>query len=71
MFIAKVVANIPSLDHLKWLEHWSIFTAYDPVEAALHGINLVFNASVLGGIGLGFVIASLIAFRFRDLPTNS
>ena len=71
MFIAQVVANIPALTSLKWLEHWSIFTAYDPVEAASHGVNLVFNASLLGGIGLGFVIASLIAFRLRDLPTNS
>ncbi|GAC1335805.1 MAG: hypothetical protein NVSMB14_03330 [Isosphaeraceae bacterium] len=71
MFIAQIVANIPSLTNLAWLEHWSIFTAYDPVEAALKGENLSFNAWILGGIGLGSVCAALVAFRVRDLPSNS
>lgn len=69
-YIAQVIANIPSLENWKWLEHVSIFTAYDPVEAALKGQNLAFNAGILGSIGLAGVILGLIAFQTRDLPTS-
>lgn len=69
-YIAQVIANIPSLDNWKWLEHVSIFTAYDPVEAALQGHNLAFNAGILGAIGLTGVVLGLVVFQARDLPTS-
>lgn len=70
-FILMVVANIPAMDEWKWLEHYSIFRAYQPVEAALKGEALVFNATVLAGIaGLG-ILLSFAAFQWRDLPSNS
>jgi ABC-2 type transport system permease protein len=70
-FIAKLVANIPSLEAYKWLEKPSIFTAYDPVEAALYAANLPFNAAVLGGIGLAGLVLGWIVFQYRDLPANA
>lgn len=71
MYVAWVLATIPSLNNLQWLEHWSIFTACDPVEAAIKAENLAFNVSVLGGLGLGFIVAAFVAFNLRDLPANS
>ncbi len=44
-FIALVLSNIPQLD-MKWLEKFSIFKAYDPVEAVIKGENLAFNAGL-------------------------
>ena len=69
-FIALILANIPQLD-VKWLSHFSIFKAYDPVEVVTKGENFAFNAGLLGGIGaLGVVIGFLI-FARRDLPAGS
>ena len=44
MFIALVLANIPQLEDWKWLEKFSIFKAYDPVEVVTKGETLAFNA---------------------------
>jgi ABC-2 type transport system permease protein len=70
-FIAHVVANIPGLDDWKWLDHLSIFDAYDPVEAAIQGQTLAFNAGVLSGLGAAGIVLALWAFHGRDLPANS
>lgn len=70
-FIAQIVANVPTLEAYKWLEKLSIFTAYDPVEAALYAANFPFNASVLGGIGLAGLVLGWIVFQYRDLPANA
>lgn len=71
MFIALIVSGIPSLEEWKWLEKVSIFTAYDPVGAALRGSYFGFNAAVLGGIGLAGIVAGYLAFNVRDLPANT
>ena len=70
-FIAQVVANIPSLEEYKWLEHLSIFKAYNPVEVITTGETLAFNAGILalvGGIGL---VLGYACFLRRDLPAGS
>ena len=69
-YIALVLANIPQLE-LKWLEKFSIFKAYDPVEAVTKGEDLVFHASLLGLIGLVGVVLGFVVFARRDLPAGS
>ncbi len=72
MYIARIVATIPSLEEdYGWLNKISIFKAYDPVEAVVKGEALAFNAGLLGaiggvGVGLGFFL-----FSRRDLPAGS
>ena len=70
-FIAQVVANIPSLEEYKWLEHLSIFKAYNPVEVVTKGENFAFNAGILGLIGLIGLTLGYAAFLRRDLPAGS
>jgi ABC-2 type transport system permease protein len=69
-FIAQVVANIPSLENWKWIERYSVFRYYDPVDAALKAQGLASNVAVLGTIGLIGVVLAFLAFAFRDLPTS-
>ena len=69
-FIASVLSAIPQLD-LKWLEKFSIFKAYDPVEAVTKGENLVFNCGVLLLIGSIGVVLGFVVFSRRDLPAGS
>ena len=70
-FILLVIANVPVLEDWKWLGNLSIFKAYDPVAAAVHGRNLAFNAGLLGGIGLAGIVVAFVGFNWRDLPANS
>jgi ABC-2 type transport system permease protein len=69
-FIAVTLSRIPQLD-MKWLEKFSIFKAYDPVEVVVKGENLAFNAGLLGIIGLVGVVIGFIIFARRDLPAGS
>lgn len=71
MFVALVIASIPSLEDWKWLEKTSIFKAYNPVEVITKGETLAFNAGLLGGIGLLGIAASYLIFLRRDLPAGS
>jgi ABC-2 type transport system permease protein len=71
MFVALVVASIPSLEDWKWLEKVTIFRAYNPVEAITKGENLAFNGEILLAIGsVGLVLGYLVFLR-RDLPAGS
>ena len=70
-FIAEVIAGIPALEDYKWLEHVSIFKAYNPVEVITKGETLAFNAGVLGLIALIGLILGFVCLLRRDLPTNS
>jgi len=70
-FIAIVIANIPSLEDYKWLEHLSIFKAYNPVEVVTQGRTLAFNAGILGTIGAIGLILGFACFLRRDLPAGS
>ena len=65
-----MLANLPGLESWKWLEKYSIFRYYDPVEAALKGQDLAFNAILLGAIGLAGIVLGFIACRVRALPTS-
>ena len=71
MFIFLVISSIPQLDEWKWLEHITIFKAYNPVEVATKGETLAFNAGILGGVGLIGLVLGLIIFSRRDLPAGS
>ncbi len=70
-YIATIVSGIPSLPDWKWLENLSIFTLYDPVEAAIKGIKLTFNAGLLSAIGASGTLFGYLVFNYRDLPSNS
>lgn len=71
-YVALIVANLPALgDDYKWLEHLSIFKAFDPVEVITKGENFAFNTGILllvGSIGLSL---GFVAFLRRDLPAGS
>ena len=71
MFILPIVANIPALEKYKWMEKWSIFYYYDPVDAALKAVHLAAYSAILGGLGLAGIVLAYIAFNRRDLPANS
>jgi beta-exotoxin I transport system permease protein len=70
MFIALVLSAIQQLE-MKWLEKFSIFKAYDPVEVVTKGQTLGFNAGILGGIGAIGVVLGYLVFARRDLPAGS
>ena len=70
-FIAEVIATIPALEDYKWLEHVSIFKAYNPVEVITKGETLAFNAGILGLVGLIGLTLGFVSFLRRDLPAGS
>jgi ABC-2 type transport system permease protein len=69
-FILLAIVQAPSLEEWKWLERYSIFKAYNPVEAAVKGEHVAFNAGVLAAIGLGGITLAFIQFLRRDLPAG-
>jgi ABC-2 type transport system permease protein len=71
MFIVPIIATIPALEKYRWMEKYSIFYYYDPVEAALKANHLGFNLGILCGVGLVGIVLSYIAFNRRDLPANA
>ncbi len=71
--IAYVVSMIPVFADATWkpwLERVSIFKAYNPIELVDTGETLLFNASILTGVGALCIALAFLAFSFRDLPTN-
>ena len=70
-FIAKVLSEIPSLEDYKWLEHLSIFKAYNPTEVITRGETLAFNAGILGLVGGIGLVLGFACFLRRDLPAGS
>ena len=71
MFVALVVASIPSLEEWRWLSQVSIFKAYNPVEAITKGEALAFNAWLLVAIGSAGAVIGYLVFLRRDLPAGS
>lgn len=71
MFIFLVIASIPQLEEWKWLEHVTIFKAYNPVEVATKGETLAYNSGVLAAVGGIGLLLGLIVFGRRDLPAGS
>lgn len=70
-YVAYVVANAPSMEDYKWLEKFSIFKAYNPVEAIVKAENLGFNCGILMAVGGVSILLAGVAFARRDLPANS
>lgn len=69
-FVAFAIANAPSMEDYKWIENYSVFKAYTPVEAVVKGADLAANVTALGLVGgLGIVLAGWI-FAYRDLPSS-
>lgn len=68
-FILNIVVNLPTLEDWKWLDRYSIFKAYNPVEAVVKGEAFVFNSMILAGLGSVFLVLSIVYFNRRDLPT--
>ncbi len=72
-FIAWVVSVIPVLQKYAWrvyLERVSIFKLYNPVDDVSTAESLVFNLTVLAGIGAGCILLAFIGLIRRDLPAN-
>jgi beta-exotoxin I transport system permease protein len=71
MYVATVIASLPPFEDWKWLEKFTIFTAYDPVEAIMKGESLAFNGGILLGIGSAGLVLGYLVFLRRDLPAGS
>jgi ABC-2 type transport system permease protein len=72
-FIAWVISVIPVMQKYSWkvwLERVSIFKLYSPVQAVAGVESLIWDVSVLSGIGLFCLILAFLGFVRRDLPAN-
>jgi ABC-2 type transport system permease protein len=72
-FIAFVISLIPVIQKMSWkpwLDHISIFKAYNPIELVTKGESFEFNVAILTGIGASCIVLAFLAFAFRDLPAN-
>lgn len=73
-YVSLVISALPVMEQSRWkpwLEHVSIFKAYQPVDAVGKAANLGFNLTLLLAISLTGLIASALCFQWRDIPTNS
>ena len=57
-FIINIVANIPTLEDWKWIEKFSIFKAYNPVEIVVKGETFAFNTGILTVISVACLAVS-------------
>jgi ABC-2 type transport system permease protein len=72
-FIARFVALIPVMQQYWWriwLERFSIFRLYDPVDAVSACQSLAFNLAVLAGLGAVCITLAFLGFVRRDIPAN-
>ena len=72
-FIAWVIAMVPVLRKYAWrdwLERFSIFKLYNPVDAVSAAEYLGFNIAILAAIGAGCIVLAFVGFAARDLPAN-
>lgn len=66
-YFVDYFAGIWSL--LQPFEPFSVFDYYDPTQALVNGVFPWANAAVLGLVGMAGVLAGLVVFVRRDLPT--
>jgi ABC-2 type transport system permease protein len=69
-FIVIVVANLPSMEDWKWIERFSLFRAFQPVEVAVKGETFAYNMGVLGGISGASIVLAFLLFQWRNIPAN-
>jgi beta-exotoxin I transport system permease protein len=72
-FIAWVISVIPVLQKYAWrtwLERFSIFKLYNPVDAVSASEFLGRNMAILAAIGAGCILVAFLGFIRRDLPAN-
>jgi ABC-2 type transport system permease protein len=72
-FIIWVISLIPVFHDSwwrPWLERFSIFKAYNPVELVKEGQTLDLNLAILGGLGAACIALAFLVFATRDLPAN-
>jgi ABC-2 type transport system permease protein len=72
-FIMWVISLIPVFQDSwwrPWLERFSIFKAYNPVELVQQGQTLNQNLAILGGVGAACIALAFLVFARRDLPAN-
>ena len=72
-FIIWVISLIPVFQDSwwrPWLERFSIFKAYNPVELVKEGQTLELNLAILGGVGAACIALAFLVFATRDLPAN-
>ena len=65
MFVILIVADIAS--GVEWLEKFSLFGYWNPVDQLGSGDFIWRDALVLGGVALVTAVASLAIFRRRDI----
>jgi ABC-2 type transport system permease protein len=75
--LAGLIANVIALQPVfadawwkPWLQRFSIFSAYNPVEVVTKGDTLSPNLAALAGIGAPCILLAFIIFAWRDLPAN-
>lgn len=75
--LAGLIANVIALQPVfadewwkPWLQRFSIFSAYNPVEVVTRGETLAPNLAVLAGIGAPCILLAFVIFARRDLPAN-
>lgn len=69
-FITLAIANRPDWEEWKWLNSFSAFAAFYPIESAVQGTRLAKNVGILTLVfGIG-TVAGFIAFQRRDLPAG-
>ncbi len=72
-FIIWVISLIPVFHDSwwrPWLEKFSIFKAYNPIELVQEGQTLELNLAILGGVGAACIALAFLVFATRDLPAN-
>jgi ABC-2 type transport system permease protein len=71
MFVSHMVVRLPSMEDWKWIDKYSIFNAYEPIELVTKGQTFAENVGYLTAIGVVGIVLAFAAFAYRDLPANS
>lgn len=73
-FIARVISLIPVFKDSwwqPWAERGSLFTLYNPVDAAAGRGHYEQDVAILLGLGAACIALAFLAFARRDLPANA
>jgi ABC-2 type transport system permease protein len=70
-FAALVIGNQPEWDDWKWLNKVTVFSTFQPIEAAMKARALPFNLAILAIVAAACMLPALIIFQQRDLPASA